>query len=481
MIELVVRTSIILVAAWVGSQLLVRATAATRHLVWHCAIVSVLAVPLLAALLPSLPFPGTGSVSRVVRSIAVARPLAEGLAGQVRNVPVPHAASTNVINGLDLGRTARDLWVAGSMLAAIWFVGAHVAGARGRRGGRPARESIQIDANRLARTLAIRRSVAVVIADEPGPFTCGVRQPTIVLPELATQWTSDQLQAVLLHELAHIRRADCRVQLIAQIACAAYWFNPLVWLAARALRRERERACDDEVLSRGTTPSTYAASLLDIAYAMQSRFASPAVLTMARPSELEGRLLSILATTRAARVPKPATRFAVVFAAALVAVAGANGHAAAVESGNQSPQPAQSERWPGEDKERQTLRLALEGGSEVIPQLVEALADPDSQVREKAALGLGWRNDPRVVDPLIDALQDTDAQVREKAAIALGSTGDSRAAAALQAALNDANGQVREKASAALLMMAVGSDGQTANEVRESLRLMITGLLRLTR
>ena len=68
-----------------------------------------------------------------------------------------------------------------------------------------------------------------------------------------------------MHELTHIKRADRRTQAIAQLACAIYWFNPLVWYAAAGLARERERACDDEVLRFGATPSAYATLLLDLA------------------------------------------------------------------------------------------------------------------------------------------------------------------------------------------------------------------------
>ncbi len=83
------------------------------------------------------------------------------------------------------------------------------------------------------------------------------------------------------------------------MACALYWFNPLAWLAARQMRRERERACDDLVLRAGARPSDYAAHLLQLARGFRSaRVVSFATVSMARPSQLEGRLLSILDPSR---------------------------------------------------------------------------------------------------------------------------------------------------------------------------------------
>ena len=84
------------------------------------------------------------------------------------------------------------------------------------------------------------------------PFTSGVLRPVVVVPATAlATWTDERIRVVLLHELAHVRRRDCLVQAMSQVACAAYWFNPLTWIAARRLRAERERACDDLVLEAG--------------------------------------------------------------------------------------------------------------------------------------------------------------------------------------------------------------------------------------
>src|SRR4029078_12794075 len=100
---------------------------------------------------------------------------------------------------------------------------------------------------------------------------------------------------MLLHELAHVKRNDCLTQIIAQICCAVYWFHPGVWYSARRLRSERELACDEHVLDVGVNACDYAAHLLDIARVCKAPFGtSAAAVAMARPSQLEGRLLAIL-------------------------------------------------------------------------------------------------------------------------------------------------------------------------------------------
>src|SRR5918912_3039732 len=132
----------------------------------------------------------------------------------------------------------------------------------------------------------------------PMPVVCGVLRPTVLLPAGAEDWPEERREMVLLHELKHVSRKDCLTQLLAQAACAFYWFNPLVWYAARRLRVEREQACDDYVLSIGAKPSDYAHHLLDIARSLRKRAAlewsHTTTVAMARQSQLEGRLLAIL-------------------------------------------------------------------------------------------------------------------------------------------------------------------------------------------
>ena len=81
--------------------------------------------------------------------------------------------------------------------------------------------------------------------------TWGVWQPKVILPAEARGWPEDRIRIVLAHELAHVRRGDWLVQLAAELLRAIYWFNPLLWIACRQLRRESEHACDDAVLALG--------------------------------------------------------------------------------------------------------------------------------------------------------------------------------------------------------------------------------------
>jgi hypothetical protein len=109
---------------------------------------------------------------------------------------------------------------------------------------------------------------------------------------------------VLLHELAHVQRRDCQMQLVAHVALALHWLNPLAWLAMRRLRIEREHACDDKVLSFGCRASDYADHLLYIARGLIAT-SEPgwASLAMARTSHLEGRVEAILDPENPRRLP----------------------------------------------------------------------------------------------------------------------------------------------------------------------------------
>ena len=138
---------------------------------------------------------------------------------------------------------------------------------------------------------------------------------------------------VLLHELAHVRRGDVATHLMARVALSLYWWNPLAWTAWREFLKERERAADDLVLNSGAGATEYAGHLLEVARTMQAAPATAwAAIAMARPSQLEGRLMAILDSRRNRQQPgRLAAAVAALLAIAVVAPV------AAVQSQEASP------------------------------------------------------------------------------------------------------------------------------------------------
>ena len=99
------------------------------------------------------------------------------------------------------------------------------------------------------------------ISLEPGVF--GILRPVLLWPRSISERLSDeQIEAIFVHELAHIRRRDNLAAALHMVVQAIFWFHPLVWWVGARLIDERERACDEEVIRQGSEPQVYAESIL---------------------------------------------------------------------------------------------------------------------------------------------------------------------------------------------------------------------------
>ena len=138
--------------------------------------------------------------------------------------------------------------------------------------------------------------VLLLEADRPTlPITWGYREPKVLLPPDARDWSEERARIVLRHELAHIRRHDWLLHVIAMCVRSLYWFHPLVWIACGTLRLESERACDDAVLRSGVSGERYAMHLLAVARGFIERQQSPSLAAgLARRSALERRVRAML-------------------------------------------------------------------------------------------------------------------------------------------------------------------------------------------
>ena len=149
-------------------------------------------------------------------------------------------------------------------------------------------------------------------------MTWGLFRPVILVPAGSMSWSDEVKRSVLLHELGHIRRGDCLMLLMGRLACEAYWFHPLVWLAARQLRKTSEQAADNLVLASNIAPPDYAEHLVGIAAQMRGfRLFGHVALPMASPSDLEGRVRAILDPRRNHRSLKRRTCYALMALALL--------------------------------------------------------------------------------------------------------------------------------------------------------------------
>jgi beta-lactamase regulating signal transducer with metallopeptidase domain len=299
------KSFLILAAALPLALLLRRSAAATRHFIWLGALASLLALPVATVLAPRWHSPAwAGVLLRPPQSAGNAAPalLLERMAAS--NIGQPSAdvpSSASISPALSPTKPFRwqvlvwPLWAAGVVLSLLVF-----AERRGRlrsikRAARPVTDPELLGLRDVVvHELRLRRKVRLLETGQAlMPMTWGFLQPAALLPAEAAKWERERLRLVLRHELAHVRRGDCLAQALAALVCALYWFNPLAWLAAGRMRVERERACDDLVVSLGQTrASEYAGHLLEIA--RQWTAAPPAALPVAKPSGLEQRLRALL-------------------------------------------------------------------------------------------------------------------------------------------------------------------------------------------
>src|SRR5690606_29747889 len=289
------KAALLLAAAGLAALALRRASAATRHLVWTLAFVAVLLMPVLLVLVPGWEVPvlpaetfGLLDTDSVAQHLPAAAAAAEAA--------VVEAARTLTVEGFLLG-----LWALGALLVGVRWLAAAAAAAVFTRHAAPVTDpEWRRLTERVRRTLGVRRPVALRVSRRlRSPMTWGVRRPVVLLPAEADAWTQERRRVVLLHELAHVRRRDSLTQWLGQAVVAFHWFNPLAWHAYRRMLVEREHACDDYVLQDGALPSDYAGHLLQLARDLgRAPRAELAMASMARPSQIEGRLHSILRNTR---------------------------------------------------------------------------------------------------------------------------------------------------------------------------------------
>jgi TonB family protein len=330
LLDLALRLSAPVFAALLACLLLRRGSAALRHRVLAAAVVAGVPVVLLSVVLPSWDVP----LPRVfVESFDSLTPAAAGGSEVTDVAPVDTPIS----------RSAHRL----EIVPLVWVVGVAIAtGLLLLRVARLVRLSMSagpvVDGpwRRLTTDIAAHYGIArpIVLLTTPAPdllATWGVLKPRVLLPTQALAWGEERVRVALCHELAHIARLDWPIQVGADILRTLFWFNPLLWILSARLRHEAERACDDAVLSTGLPAAEYASHVVEIAKACRQPSAHVGLpaLSIARPSNLEGRVTAMLNTRLNRQTPTSRTIAAIVIALAVIGVPAASVGVSAQDAG----------------------------------------------------------------------------------------------------------------------------------------------------
>ncbi|MEI4505729.1 M56 family metallopeptidase [Sphingopyxis sp. CCNWLW253] len=262
--------SVVVVALTLGLLRLARSrSAGERSMIAHAGLMALLALPAAILLLPQwAPLPASWSFEPAAPIVQTAT------TGGSAIDPAPAATSVPVVVE---GAGSTPIVFSWSDLAPFLYLvplallSGVMALAVVRLFAMRGRAEILVERSWLSalaeaqRRMGFKHGTALLVSNElRSPISWGVLRPTIVLSPKAVA-ASGEAEAIIAHELAHVARLDWAKLLGARVACAVFWFNPLVWVLARESHQLREEAADDAVLMADINGPDYATLLVGAA------------------------------------------------------------------------------------------------------------------------------------------------------------------------------------------------------------------------
>lgn len=256
-----------------------RRSAAERSTIAHLGLFALVALPLASLALPSLSLPVPEPIARVVgigtTTLPVtATPSTVGIAqatGAARPLPaaeprVQTASGQPSALGSVVSALARHAYLLPTAALLLLTLAALL-----RLVGLRARAEVLVEPEWLAalaraqRRMGFKSGTALLRSEElASPISWGLMRPTILLSDAAAR-APEQAEAIIAHELAHVVQLDWAKLMLARVATAAFWFNPLAWVLAREAHQLREEAADDAVLAANINGPDYAELLIGVA------------------------------------------------------------------------------------------------------------------------------------------------------------------------------------------------------------------------
>ena len=308
LLAIAVQSSLVLLFGLAATWLLRHRSAAVRHALLATTLVCAAATPLAELVIPdryaAMTMPATFEQRVVPTSMTVPVPSSPDTAPAAPAGRAPFVDST--VSPL---QAAFTVWAGGAIISLLGLCVGLVRLWRLSRRARPANAGAWVESvARASRADTTAGRIAVRIFDRPSTvLVWGMRRPILLVPANAETWPQDRIDAVVQHELAHIRRGDWVMQLLAELIRAAYWCNPLVWLTCARLRAESEAASDDAVIAGGADGTAYAGHIVAIARELRAPTWIPAP-AIVRRSTLERRIAAMLDPSRDRRSLTARTR-----------------------------------------------------------------------------------------------------------------------------------------------------------------------------
>ena len=244
-------------------------SAAERSWIGHLGLVALVVLPAASLLMPGWnPIPATATVETAATlQIPAAALEADATATSATLAPDAAVASAPAAWALpSAGEIA--VWVYAVPLALLllaMLIAVIRLGAMHRRANVLVESSWLNALAQAQRRMGFKHGTALLVSDElRSPVSWGLMRPIILLNPQSVS-AVQEAEAIIAHELAHVARFDWAKLLIARLACALFWFNPLVWRLARESHQLREEAADDAVLLSEVDGAEYASLLVNAA------------------------------------------------------------------------------------------------------------------------------------------------------------------------------------------------------------------------
>ncbi len=327
---------------------------------------------------------------------------------QVRTDPTPSAASH--LTTFDLPVSAQHAAApitAQTWLLFVWVTGVGVqisllALAARRMGRHPATEISDLDtlARRCASQMGLKSAPRIFETGAvAGPAVVGLWRPRMLLPRgLKERLSDEELRFVLLHECAHLRRADLPALWLLTAARVLHWFNPLVWLAARLARVDVELACDETVLRNTNAPVAYGQTILKLAQKLTVRtLALPVIGIVQTKHSIRTRL------SRIALYSSPSWLLSWLPAAVILALAGLGFCADEKTPAASQPTSAPEQQKPAWERGWSVVQIEIPGQAKLMDAYVTfqtqagRLARLSRGILSKEGISISsikWANEP---------------------------------------------------------------------------------------